>query len=340
MNSNLLTPDILIVGDLHLKVSQVESRIKNVITTTPSISKVVFLGDLNDDWNTNSNDRIHGMKSFLELHHWLESQDVEIVTLIGNHDASYLPGVDSTSLTFRSASPGHDYDSEHEISNMLSQIPDLKMAELIHVVGVPTILTHAGITASWLMENMPDKTNDPQAVVDSLNQMLINHDWDSLYVIGKARGGFYSSIPSPLWADITELAYDPAEGFNQIVGHSPVSTVTSVHVHGGSDTDGVVSSKAMEIILESSEASTIDRTVIEVNDTSTDGAWSVNQTLVFCDTLSCYSDGEPIGDGSFLLLDSHDGMMGKLMPNGKVINVKTDDLDLNDNHTKSKKINW
>lgn len=335
--THITTPDVLVIGDLHLKTPQIETRVKNVITSMPSINKVVFLGDLNDDWNASPEDRVHGMESFLDLHHWLKSQDVEVVTLIGNHDASYLPWVDSTSLTFRNASPGHDYDSEHEISGMLSQVPDLKMAELIHIAEVPTVLTHAGVTASWLIKNMPDKANDPQAVVDGLNQMLVNGDWNSLYVIGRARGGLHSSIPSPLWADIKELAYDPAEGFNQIVGHSPVSTVTPVHVHGGSDTSEIISGIAWDPMPGSNDASTIDRTRSGPNDTSTDVAWNVDQTLVFCDTLSCYSDGEPIGDGSFLLLDTHDGGMGRLTPNGDVINVEVDDLDLDDDHTK---INW
>lgn len=329
------TPDVLVIGDLHLKTPQIETRVKNTVTSTSSIREVVFLGDLNDDWNASPEDRVHGMELFIDLRHWLKSQDVEVVTLIGNHDASYLPWVDSTSLTFRNTSPGHDYDSEHEISEMLSRVSDLKMAELIYIAGVPTVLTHAGVTASWLIKNMPDKADDPQAAVDGLNQMLVNGDWNSLYVIGRARGGFHSSIPSPLWADIKELAYDPAEGFNQIVGHSPVSTVTPVHVHGEPDTSEIISGKARETKPGSNNASTIDKT--GSNDASTDVAWSVNRTLVFCDTLSCYSDGEPIGDGSFLLLDTHDGGMGRLMPNGNVINVKVDDLNLDDDHTE---VNW
>ena len=42
---------------------------------------------------------------------------------------------------------------------------------------------------------------------------------------GPARGG--RSVPSPVWADRTELEADPWAGWIQVVGHTPVPTVTN-----------------------------------------------------------------------------------------------------------------
>lgn len=35
------------------------------------------------------------------------------------------------------------------------------------------------------------------------------------------------SVPSPVWADRTELEADPWAGWTQVVGHTPVPTVTN-----------------------------------------------------------------------------------------------------------------
>lgn len=332
-----MTPDLLVIGDLHLKTPIVQAHVKHVLHTRPSIRKTVFLGDLNDDWNTTSNDRVSRMEAFLQLLEDLQSQDLDTVVLLGNHDVSYLPQVDSTSLTFRNASPGHDHTAEPAIRKIMASIPDPKIAELITIGGRPTVLTHAGLTSSWIMKHTPDVGEDPQAVVGRLNQMLHDGDWNALYSIGKARGGLWTSIPSPLWADDTELVHDPAQGFDQIVGHSPVSTIVTVHAYDpidpygpshGHDDQASMGSKPGDLQEDAHQGSGVLDTY-GAQDGDGDPS-PIDQRLTFCDTMSCSSDGDPIGDGSLLMIDTATGSMAKTTPDGSTHEVQEVDVDLTD----------
>ena len=79
-------------------------------------------------------------------------------------------------------------------------------------------------------------------------------------------GGYRGGFdaPSPIWADRQELIARPLKGLNQIVGHTPVRRIANHTVRN------------------------IGNTIFE---------------LIFCDTSSTYSDGNPYGDGSFLLVN-------------------------------------
>lgn len=70
--------------------------------------------------------------------------------------------------------------------------------------------------APWLAEC---GTGDP--MVDGLVLTAL----DLFDMAGPARGG--RSVPSPVWADRTELEADPWAGWTQVVGHTPVPTVTN-----------------------------------------------------------------------------------------------------------------
>lgn len=273
----IMTPDLLIIGDTHLKSKRISKCLQDTLDSHPSITRVVFLGDINDDWHTTPTERVNGVSDFMGLLDIVSAHAAEPIVLIGNHDVTYLPTVDSTSLLFRNASPGHDYESERRISVMMSAIDSLRIAEHIMIAGVPVVLSHAGFTQGWVDTHMPGTDNDPETIVDRANRMFHDGEWDALYAIGRGRGGFRSTEPSPLWADMHELMRDPATGFDQIVGHTPVSTVNTVHV--------------------------LD-----------DGEHVSN--LIFCDTMSTTYIGFPIGDSSFLLIDTGTGEMNALYDDG------------------------
>lgn len=73
-------------------------------------------------------------------------------------------------------------------------------------------------------------------------------------------------LPGPLWADLRDLVDDPFHGLSQLVGHTPVETAEAPWV------------------------------------CAPDGA---NASIWACDTMSLFSSGAPIGDGSMLLVDEN-----------------------------------
>ena len=131
----------------------------------------------------------------------------------------------------------------------------------------------------------------------AVNMMYENGDWNALYQIGHARGGWSDVAPSPLWADKSELLDDPVEidmdddelVIPQIVGHTPVSTVEE-WIRSGA--------------VSPSEYDTV-----------------YGAPLVFCDTWSQASDHVDIGDKSLLVLKQN-GDLVKVLAEGSIIPIE------------------
>lgn len=289
-------PDYLVIGDLHLKTSMIEPMVLGAIARNPNIREAIFLGDLNDDWAATQDKRVNEMKGMFALTRKLRKKGVMPTVLIGNHDVTYLNGVDSTSLLFRNTSPGHDYNAEPEITETMSRMGNLKAATVITVLDEPVLLTHAGVTQGWLDWTMPgDSERTAGMVCKHINKLMRNGNWDVLYSIGSGRGGW--GVPSPLWADESELLYDPAIGLNQIVGHTPVPELCTVNETGYYDDD------------------------------HNESACRFDVSLTFCDTMSTYQDHSCIGDNSLLLIDSSSGVYMGMMPDGEMKPVITRKLE-------------
>lgn len=136
--------------------------------------------------------------------------------------------------------------------------------QIAHVVD-GLLVTHAGLTRSWTKRYVGE-VNSAEYAALKLNAML--RDWNeknatALYSAGKGRGG--RALPGPLWADRHELVFDAMPGLDQIVGRSPVP------------------------------AAFCELRVWEEDCPRTN--------LWFCDTFSLTRWGQPIGDGTMLLVE-------------------------------------
>lgn len=200
----------IVVGDLHCKMSLVLPRLFEV-AQKQSIERVVFTGDLCDDWNA------RGIEMLRELDYteaWIDKavdEGIAIDVLIGNHDCAYL-GMERYSFT--------DLSVRHEAEDILTNGLQVKMATTID----DHLVTHAGLTKEWGMEKELSEGMSTDQIADQLNAMFEDpSQWKSLATCGPRRGGW--GIPGPLWADEIELRHDPFPGVNQIVGHTPQETV-------------------------------------------------------------------------------------------------------------------
>lgn len=239
----------LVIGDVHNKEQLILPRVDAAIEIVQP-SHVVFLGDYIDEWASSDADVLAALR---ELVWWNNSgtyAEVPKTYLWGNHDFFYLLGIELS---------GTHPAIREEVCDLL-----LKLAPRMAFETDGYLLTHAGVTHSWLARNLECNISAKETAF-WLNEMYDTGDrlvWNLLASCGAARGGF--ELPGPLWADKQELMADPLHFVKQVVGHSPVSTCCN----------------AQDLLPDFKEE------------------------LWFCDTLSLMRTGTPVGDGSFLVIEN------------------------------------
>lgn len=235
----------LVVGDLHCKQRVVLPTVEEYLNKNTDVKTVVFLGDYVDDYNVTGEYMIDQLKYHVKWYNSVKD-NVNVVHLCGNHDWSYVVK-DSV------VASGHIYDVEEDVQHLLNRL-NMSMA---CVIG-PFLTTHAGLTQEWARSCEELKDTDAFKACDVLNNMFLEKD-TRLNKCGKSRGG--QGYSGPLWADASEL-YDSS--YNQIVGHTPVSTPTIVR--------GLPHSPK-------------------------------NNAVLLCDTLSSSASGLPWGNGHLVLVN-------------------------------------
>lgn len=201
----------LVLGDLHIKAKKILPLADSFLASRPDINRVVFCGDYTDDWTPSRDEFVSDIEYLVS---WVESHrlsGMQVDLVFGNHDFQYLIGVKG---------PGTRTSLTSFVRNTLFPL-NLRMATVVDGY----LVTHGGLTQAWYEHFLDYPLPDAEAIANQLNSMLDSQNSRSLMffdMCGYARGGF--EIPSPIWADKVELVADPADGVNQIVGHTPVGT--------------------------------------------------------------------------------------------------------------------
>lgn len=215
----------LFVGDLHAKPDLLP-LIGNTARRHEA-DRIILLGDICDDWNLSNNMQTAWVERFTQ---WVldESKEREIIPLLGNHDIPYWMNSGSNSFDMvRLMAPGFKPGAYRKVHELLHQLPfriawsDGKM-----------VASHAGFTRPWMDKYLDVDYHrlSPIRLVELTNRMgghaysLANRFY---YEIGRSRGGS-SRSPSPVWADLLELTRQGDDCLIQIVGHTPVDTITRV----------------------------------------------------------------------------------------------------------------
>ena len=205
---------ILIMGDTHNRPELLEGAHR--VMETLKCDKLILMGDYMDDWDDSNESTLENLSVLDTI-----VDDPRVIALIGNHELSYLEDqhyggwTAGKQIVFNNFFKRNKFALSFQVDNWL--------------------FTHAGLTAKWqkYASNLNIKPNDranPTYVdlhdYDTRAEWL-NALWDQypgIYKsIGEERGGY--GIGSPLWADWAELTRNPAQGVNQVVGHTPGDTI-------------------------------------------------------------------------------------------------------------------
>ena len=253
---------ILVCGDLHCKLNILQRTINKF--KAEKFDKVVFLGDYCDDWNAQPEDSYQLVSDLIEFKK--EFPD-KVILLLGNHDLSEW-------MANHFYCSGFNPTTHFIIKNLFEDNQDL--FQLTYSDG-NHLYSHAGVEVNWLKNlyiiddiYLPKNDKNPDVWSDYFNWVYRNRDTDEiankvfprLADVGGMRGGLGS--PSLIWADKEELIRSSLPFINQIVGHTPVKTITK-HIFTNGD--------------------------------------SSKNILFFCDTHSTYSNGENYGNNDFLTIE-------------------------------------
>lgn len=255
---------ILCVGDIHAKPWVVHA----VSLIVDDYDEVIFLGDYVDDWGAAP----AMSRAALEAVTILARRHDNVVLLRGNHDFSEYYGYTKREFMCSGFNIGTHNECQLIYQNNWDKMHTVHIAR----AGVDSpqddyFISHAGITNGWWKQwgEYWDRLTFEEKSVNSLCDTEV-----FLTQVGSYRGG--SSLnPSPIWADEHELKANPKAFTNQIVGHTPVKTVTCHEFKNGDGT---------------------------------------KNKIFFCDTFSTYTNGTPYGDGSCLSLDTETGEWKKVYP--------------------------
>lgn len=220
---------ILVVGDIHCK----PFITKAVAKILPTYSSVVFLGDYEDDWTASPELSYETVSELVDLK---LANPEKVILLWGNHTASNaMPDLFKCS--------GFKMKTHTLLKDLYNTKLNGKPIFQLAFSKGNYLFTHAGVTNNYL-EQLKDAIHNyypeliplvkhltSEKLSFLLNTIFYNGLKDNFFFlfqtlaqVGPARGGF--QIPSPLWTDLSELLEDPIPGISQIVGHTPVKTIT------------------------------------------------------------------------------------------------------------------
>lgn len=204
---------VLFVGDIHLKTARVLPAVDRAIRMTGA-REIVFLGDVCDDWDMTARRAVVAVDIFADWVRARRADGLAVTVLAGNHDLPYLSRPRSIDYHwYRREADGFKPRAHERIHGTLMGL-GLRVAWRSGRI----LATHAGVTAAWAAW-AGLSTDWPERALEGMSRRVL------FDMAGRARGG--RSIPSPVWADRTELEADPWPDWIQVVGHTPVSSVTS-----------------------------------------------------------------------------------------------------------------
>lgn len=206
----------LFVGDVHTHLYMLDD-VKH-LDNKYNFDKIIFLGDYVDDWNVTG---LQSSKTLMKMIELKESNKDKYVLCLGNHELSYLGYPCS----------GHSYQYQEGITHLLKD--DLDLFDLyykINLDGKDFYCSHAGFTTDYIQGQILGHYSSIDACLEFWNKNKLDY-LHKLYFVTYLRGGDkeYSSF---IWADYREHKYlnsilKPLLPY-QIIGHSPVSTITKL----------------------------------------------------------------------------------------------------------------
>jgi len=203
---------IIIVGDCHGR-----SNWERVVEDNPVYDKMVFLGDYWDSLNLS-----HEVQraNFLEILEYKKKNFDRVKLLLGNHDYHYLPGVRSQGEAYSGFQAVWSFD----IGSFFSS--NKESFQMAFDYG-PFLITHAGVSKTWLNARDYYKTNqglEAHEVARYINGLFAKSPSFFRFTGYNIYGD--NLTQSPIWIRPASLLKEAQEfPFIQIVGHTQQSGI-------------------------------------------------------------------------------------------------------------------
>jgi hypothetical protein len=199
---------IITIGDLH--------GLDNWKSIDPKrYDRIIFLGDYVDSFFIQDFNIVYNLEEIIRFR--IKYPD-KVILLLGNHEISYLYSMYRCS-GYRPRIAQHILKLLNDHSKLFS----LSFQQSNY------LWTHAGLQLDYFNKYIqPVVMNSGDGNISSVLNRLYERIFEPLFEVGPERNGEDGNIGGPLWVHSTVLAKSPLNGYHQIVGHTPVRTVTHI----------------------------------------------------------------------------------------------------------------
>lgn len=201
---------VIVISDVHAQIFW-----KKFAAKKKEKDRLVFLGDYFDNRGQGpwANDET---ENFLEICDFAR-KNPDTVMLIGNHDWHYLPW-DSEGCSGR-----NNMDLPIFRKALTDNLDLLNMVFVDRSGTVPLVYSHGGVCLDFMNLAKAEKPEDLNSVWRE-NPEIFN--WQPLGPNGEiSRLDGDNTWQSPLWTRVYSLYRDSIPGYNQVVGHTPVTEI-------------------------------------------------------------------------------------------------------------------
>lgn len=202
---NLDSEKTLILGDIHGRTCW-----KDIIDLEQP-NHIIFLGDYVTTHEYISPEQ--QVQNFLDIIEY-RKEHPEIIMLQGNHDEQ-MAGYSWAEMS------GWDYHLYHELNTINFKELLLQNTQLAYIKD-NVIYSHAGVSQYWFDNVSKCSTLEEVCTLQPDERLAYN------YITGYGEGYGNSISQSPIWIRPQSLIKSLPEGYTQVVGHTPVSTISNI----------------------------------------------------------------------------------------------------------------
>jgi len=199
----------IVLGDTHGR-----SFWKLILNTEKDYNRVIFVGDYFDTHDKiSAAEQIHNFKEIIQ---WkLDHPEIEVILLIGNHDLSYMPGIQGFNVS------GYQAGAAPNIQQVLEE--NKEHLQVCYLMG-EFLFSHAGISPVWLNEQGWDgKESLPTFVNELFKYRPLAFEFNGIEPHGD------NIYQTPVWIRPRSLMSVCKDNFNkifiQVLGHTQVNKI-------------------------------------------------------------------------------------------------------------------
>lgn len=199
---------ILSIGDIHGRDNWKSINFQEY-------DKIVFIGDYVDSYYLSCKIILDNL---LDIIQFKKDNLEKVILLLGNHDIQYLWNPQFRCSGFKAEMIG-SYDILFRENRDLFQVAYQYKNYL---------WTHAGVSNSWY-NYYEDKLKciENETLADRFNDISNSSLNYILHEVGAIRGGMRYNNGGITWADRSETKTNYLKEFHQIVGHTPITEITT-----------------------------------------------------------------------------------------------------------------